>query len=597
MATTHTAQEVISTCECLFESFIADNYIFLNMTELIEWAHKVIKPFKDGDEPIDSFLRLRSFDDVKDRLMSKVMDTKDSDDHVLDLFLDSLTDEELSVLYYKNNLIEFIRDHYEIQDLILEIFENVENLEYADKNDEYWMSHVVPVEYQKEMIGKTYKDWNKFVNIHYFMDPNNVPETIADTLFILKEYCMKYIYCDYLAVDRIYRLKNFKRRVVTVIDTDSNILSLDTIVDFIFDEIVKGETFGRDFENNVYICVNMLAYILTDAVSHILATFGEHSYIPEDYRPIFAMKNEFFFRKLIIGKTKKRYISKILLREGNMMNPPEYDIKGFDFKKATCSEHAEKIYMKILKEHVIDGEIEIKEILKELTNFKEEIRQSIKSGEITYLPNGSAKELAAYADPGSEQSVRGVLTWNMLNPNNMIDVPSKVSLLKLNIFKEEDIEDLKETRPEEYKIIIDNIFNDKTGIFVVETKNPGIDYVNTNDDKWYKNIPKKYQSKYRKLGPLAWNEFVDTIDWDTIGDDAKPKIEYKKRGMQCIAIPSNSLIPEWLQPYIDYSTMINNILSPFLPVLEIFQSKTVEEGKTKNGVNRKSNAFTNIVKF
>ena len=67
--------------------------------------------------------------------------------------------------------------------------------------------------------------------------------------------------------------------------------------------------------------------------------------------------------------------------------------------------------------------------------------------------------------------------------------------------------------------------------------------------------------------------------------------------MQCIAIPSNSLIPEWLQPYIDYSTMINNILSPFLPVLEIFQSKTVEEGKTKNGVNRKSNAFTNIVKF
>ncbi len=26
--------------------------------------------------------------------------------------------------------------------------------------------------------------------------------------------------------------------------------------------------------------------------------------------------------------TKKRYISKILLREGNLMNPPKYDIKG-----------------------------------------------------------------------------------------------------------------------------------------------------------------------------------------------------------------------------------------------------------------------------
>ena len=140
-------------------------------------------------------------------------------------------------------MLEFIDDHDEIQSLIIEIFENVENLEYAKKDDEDWMTNVVPKKYREEMIGKTWKDWNKFANRQYFTDPNDVPESIANALYVLKEYFMKYIYCRYLSVDRIYRLKNFKRKVVTVIDTDSNILSLDTSIDFIMDNVIKGRTF------------------------------------------------------------------------------------------------------------------------------------------------------------------------------------------------------------------------------------------------------------------------------------------------------------------------------------------------------------------
>jgi hypothetical protein len=43
--------------------------------------------------------------------------------------------------------------------------------------------------------------------------------------------------------------------------------------------------------------------------------------------------------------------------------------------------------------------------------------------------------------------------------------------------------------------------------------------------------------------------------------------------------------------------MINNIIAPFEPVLEIFGAQFTEEGKTKNGVNRKTNTVTNIIKF
>lgn len=66
--------------------------------------------------------------------------------------------------------------------------------------------------------------------------------------------------------------------------------------------------------NNIFICINMLAFMSTSAVQDILATFGKYSNVPEEYRPIYNMKNEFFFSKLLIGTVKKRYISKIVLR-------------------------------------------------------------------------------------------------------------------------------------------------------------------------------------------------------------------------------------------------------------------------------------------
>ena len=122
------------------------------------------------------------------------------------------------------------------------------------------------------------------------------------------------------------------------------------------------------------------------------------------------------------------------------MNPPKQDIKGFDFKKATCSEFAEKFYMGLIKKYIIEekGSINLKGILQELNSFKEMIYNSIKSGETTYLPNAAAKELGAYKNPASQQSVAAVLAWNLIEEDNTIDLPSKVSLLKLNIFEEDD---------------------------------------------------------------------------------------------------------------------------------------------------------------
>lgn len=301
------------------------------MTECLEWAECMLKPFRKEKESIDAFITPITRERVYNRLRDKIINRNEIDDEILESYINHLTNEEISILYYKNNMAAFIDDHENIQNLIINIFSNIENLNYIHRDDDHWVDEL-PKKYYKDFCNKTQKDWNSFVDTQYFLNPNDVPESIQNDLTELRDYFMKYVYCRYLSPDRIYRLKNFKRGVVTVIDTDSNILSLDTMVNHIFKNVIKDRHFNREHMNNIFICINMLAFMATSVVQDILATFGKYSNVPKEYRPIYNMKNEFFFSKLLIGDVKKRYISKILLREGNLMNPPKNDVKGLNHR-------------------------------------------------------------------------------------------------------------------------------------------------------------------------------------------------------------------------------------------------------------------------
>ena len=609
-ATTGTAQSGISTAEQTFEAFLADNYVFINSTEALEWCDTVHKEFKECDKYIDEFIQLHPIAEVADRIHSKILNRKKRDYDLIYRYCSSLSDEELAFFYYKNNIFDFINDHDIIKELFLEIFNNIENLEYVDVHDEEWHSKI-PTEHMSKFNGSSPNDWNSYVNNQYFMDPNSVPDSIKDTINVLKEYMMKYVYTRYLSPDRIYRLKNFERMVVTVIDTDSNILSLDTVINFIYDKIIGTSTFDRSDDKNEYICVNILAYIITAISTDIFLHYGKMSNVPEDYRYRYNMKNEFLFTRLVVGKNaKKRYVSKVTLREGNLVNPPKYDIKGFDFKKSNCTDYAEKKYLSLIKKYILcEGDIDIPSLLKDLTEFKKDIEVSLRKGETEFVPNATVKDPSAYSDPESQPGVRGTVAWNLLNSENMLEYPAKISLLKLNIMKPSDIDDLKETNPDIYNILIDKVFGDRSGLFTIyEDMKPeqipeyiSEDLEGTNWAKSLslkvKNAAKKYNipEKSGTCDPLAsiadWNKYVKWIS------SIEYKVPKKENGLSVIAIPDSESIPEWLMPYIDYSTVINDILAPFIPLLKIFKVKNLSEGKNTNNHNRKTETFTNIIKF
>ena len=581
-ATTLSAQSVISTAKNFFEGFLADNYPFLNSSECIHWINVMLKDSEDIE--LDEFIYMIDEETLVERLCSKIIDIKSNDKEMLRDFVDSLKPREITILYYKNNMIEFSKNHQIIQDIFINIMVKVDVLPESNGHDGI------------DLHGMSVKEYNHYVQEKAFINPNSVPENIKDDLDLFKTYIMKYVFTRYMSFDRIYRLRNFKRRVVTTIDTDSNFLSMDILVNWLLDEVIKGRTFGRDKNYNTFIIVNTIVYVITAAIEQIMLFYGKSSNIPKEFRPKYSMKNEFFLDLLVIGKAKKRYISRQVLREGNYLQPNKVDIKGFDFKKATCSDYSEKKFMSIIKNRIINSEeIDLKGMISDIREFEEEIRRSILSGEIQFLPNGSAKELAAYKNPASEQSVRGVMAWNIVEPDKPIELPSKVSLVKMNIFDESDIEELKYKNPTIYEYIMEKIFNDKTGMFVeTRVNDESIRYVSGKN--WIDKIPKKYKKLFVDKTANDWNAFVDSCI--NAGKDCNyKKTTVKKRGLQVLAIPSNEKIPQWAIPYIDINTMVNNIISPFKPVLELFSSKFTFEGKTRGGVNRKTEKLTNIIKF
>lgn len=532
-ATTGTAQSVISTTEVLFESFLANNLKFIDINECFYYMNMILKlrpdEIKDWIVPVSEselFERIQGmfYDDIYE----------DEFEPLIRRYIHNLTVSQRTRIFYVFNIFEFTKRHSKVKKLFDDIFESVVNLEYVDRTLD------IPLKYASEIKGDTEKDqvdnYNKFVNTQYFMNPNDPPESIKETLKKLSKYYMDYVYIPYMGIDRIWRLKFFPRQTVCVVDTDSNILALDEWIEFWEDELKKSD-YGRDNEHNRFIIVNTLAYCISDAVKDVLNEYGLNSNIPDEYRPRFSMKNEFYFDKLIIGQKKKRYISSIKLREGNLLDPYDADVKGFEFMKAETSETAKKRFDKIVKDHILESPMpNIPAILGELRAFANDIMESIQNRELTYLPLGNAKEMEAYKKPYSQQSVRGMIAWNFLNPSNQISVPAKVSILKLNIFDLNDIKELAATHPREYEII-------KTKIF------------------------------------------------------ESPIQEIASKGLQVLSIPENAQIPEWCEPYIDYNTVVNNILGRFKGVTDVFGINSPEVGKQIKSVNRKTKKFTNIVRF
>jgi hypothetical protein len=487
---------MISTAMCCFEDFFSDNVKFIDFDDCSQYITNVIsEPFNGDLSLVDD----KKAHEVFERLKEKFIDYKESYNHLLFSVLLNLDQDNLNRLYYKNNLYGFARLP-KVKKLLFKII---------DETD-------------------------------LFLDPNKPPKDNKDDLELLWSWIEEWVVYNYFAFNRIGRLTCDSRDTVVTIDTDSNMLCLAPWFDFMIDEVIKNDekiisetkklhTFIINDEETVidgekllvYKICNTITYIASQVIAKHLKKFAITSGVPEMYHDRIHMKSEFLFRKMLLTSTKKRYMSKVMLREGTVFE--KTDTKGLDHLKSECNEFTRKFINKLMNEEFLEktsDDVVVKNIINGVRELANSVRESLERGEKTFLTPKKCKEAAAYKMPFQEQSFRGAYAWNMIFPDMGIEFPDTVDIVHLNIHKLEDIADLEQTNPEIYGRIKRFIFESKLE-------------------------------------------------------------EVRKKALTVLAIPKNiETIPEWCRPYINYDKIVNDNTTKMRSILESLGVQTIQTDST-----------------
>lgn len=477
-AITGTAQSLISATAMGFESLLTNNVPFRNLDECIKFIMN-ISSIQDDTEPSMSIdLKITTIKDIKtvfDKLKSTFREYKSSYDDTILSLLKKCDVNTLTHIYYNNNIYEFMKND-SIRSLIISIFDDTTE----------------------------------------FKNPNDVPDNIKDRMDLLWEYIDEYVYYNFNYTEPINRLKNDKRKTAVLIDTDSNLVNGHPWVLWMKDNIWEQTSSSMDDDNKKFASINILAYVITMMLKKLLRRHCECCNILEEYIPVINMKNEFYFEILLLATVKKRYIAKMVLREGKLMNPYIKEIKGHDFKKAMISDNTQSRLIGIIEKRIFEvDEIDTAGILSDLAEFERDIKTSLLNGERTYTILMNCKHPSAYANPYSQGAVTSVLVWNTLFPDREIQLPDKVDCLNLHIPNVKVLDKIKNSYPKEYSIM---------------------------------------------------KEYILEGDIES----------FRKNGIKYIALPNDyEGIPEFIKPFIDYDAIVSRNIGTFLPIQEALGLSTL----------------------
>lgn len=488
-STTGTAQSLISTTAASFESFLKDNVKFKTLDECLSFIKNTVN--EEHKIPLAQIVIHDDEVEVLNRLKPVFTEYKSEYEPILKRIIRNLDSESRTRVYYKNNVMEFSKNKI-IQDIIIDIF---------NKNKE-------------------------------FRNANNPPEEIKDLLDELWSYYEDFVFYNHPYVERIKRLKRDPRKEVILTDTDSNVINIAEWTSFLEDNLWEQSSCTCSYEDKKYMSVNILAYLITQMLSELLANYCKTCNVLDRMAKKINMKNELYFPKILLSKVKKRYLALIKLREGKEINPPKIDIKGHDFKKAGTSEDTEAALKQIIKDCILIPQIEpvdVSRMNSKLFEFENEIRRSLTAGERKFLPRMNCKQPIAYKEDRrmSMGQVLSVLLWNTLYPTNVISLPDKLDVVLIKIPNLQALEPIKKTHPEIYNRFDKYVFN----------------------------------------GPI-------------------PQLA---KGVQYLALPnSTDPIPDWVLPYIDINRIISKNIGTFKPVTEALLFHTLK-------ASQETDFFSNIV--
>ena len=412
-STTATAQSLISTACEAFEGFLTNNVKFYDFDEIVSYVHNIIEEkFKIPVKEV----RPRSIKEVQKHLTKMCFIPRKVDQDKLFNLLRQLTDEELTRVFYKNNLYAFILSCNTV------------------------MKHL--------------RTFMKITDSFRAPEPKFITEEMRYHIDSIWPYLSEFVHYKHPIYNRIFRLKTSKRKAVLVIDTDSNMLHIHPWIKMMHDLFSDGHMVK---EEEMYASTSLIALFITRMVQDTLDQYCKNANMPKEYWKNINMKNEFLFEKLVCMEVKKNYMSTVLLREGKPMKG-KLDIKGLAFVKSGMSSEIGDIMKSIIKEEIMGSKLNLSGVIRRLNDLSTMIRDSITRGETKYARPMSIKNPDAYKEPLSEMGVRAVMVHNYAIPDDPIELPEYVKVFKIKMDKLSDIECIKSINPQVYDNLKTKVF-------------------------------------------------------------------------------------------------------------------------------------------
>ncbi len=513
-AVTMLGQNTISSAAMGFEAFLADNAKFVEENEVYRFIRQT------SDEAIALDMNVPHIFDpwplitvemVAQKIVKECLFPLNNRQYdTIKQMLNNMNQNQLTLLYYKNNLYEFCR---------------------------------------------TPMMRSKLIDLHHMVESLTSPDItqLSSDAVNLVEFIWKmlrtFVIYDYPIYDRVRKNKYTYKKSVAYQDTDSNFIVLSTWVHFIMEEVMPADvpSDSDELESMIFKIVNIFTIFVTRVVSASFNAFTKSLNIDDDHRKLLAMKNEFYYTRILFTPAKKRYVGRPRLQEGNLIPAgKDIDIKGFDFKKATTKDFIRDTYEKICYNDILTpANIDIEKIFLKIVQFEQEMRDGLKRGDRKYFKQSNVKQAKEYKTPYRIQGVKGTLLWNTLNPEYAIQLPTDVDIVPITLER-----------------------NRRKSLERVggESGNPWDIPIGVDQASGRKILMRNGGKEMIRFAEAFPDEF-DRLRSEIL-TNANPDI--RSMSLNCIAMPKNSDIPlpEWFSMIVDQDKIVNDALTLFYPIMK-----------------------------
>ena len=522
----------------MFEEFLSNNVKFGSLNEMVHFIRCVIddpRTMNDNDVLDEDVTLIDTFYKIVSTCGFYYIPTEEDMQIVWDM-LTQVSQEDLNRLFYRNNLYWFCENS------------RVINL-------------VKTILCKLDVV---------------FIDPNTVPDIISAEMDELYALLKEYVYHPHIIIDATDRSRTMVRDVSILTDTDSSFVSLEGWYGYINEKLKdvdmpirhvvtdksataedikektkkelfpvkstfnpEAEIFPRnktfDFDSDSIIDAKEVTeptkicseagvkFSITNIMSNILYR------LQVEYMQLFCkqyncwdesmgkcllvLKNEFANKNSLITTASKNYAAYQERQEECMIpRSKSLDIKGLPITKSGIPDKTKDQVKSILFDEVLDPEkIDQVQIIKKLSMMEKMIYESLNSGSKDYYKPIRIKALSSYEKPTFAVVSADAYNHIKQSTDEAIDLTDRNTVCVINTaININNVEKIKDTYPEVY--------------------NNMVNYINQ----------------------LATHK----------------KESVNKLSINYIGIPMSMDVPEWIKPFIDYNTIINDNMNKF-PMKEV----------------------------